>query len=101
MALALPPGALTWQMAGVDTAWSTEAHLLATAVDTLNAANWQRAGGKGQQPKPIPRPSEAHELQAKRERALSRAAAFRARQQQQPPEPTGRPRDARGRFVKR
>jgi hypothetical protein len=30
--------------------------LLAIIADTLIAANWQRANGKGQKPKPIPRP---------------------------------------------
>lgn len=38
--------------------WGATEHLLAAAVDALNAANWQRAGGKGRKPKPVPRPGE-------------------------------------------
>lgn len=30
--------------------------LLAAVVDHLAAANWQRSGGKGSRPKPVPRP---------------------------------------------
>lgn len=30
--------------------------LLALIADLLAGANWQRSGGKGQRPKPIPRP---------------------------------------------
>ena len=37
--------------------WGVTEHLLAAAVDALNAANWQR-GGKGQRPKPIRRPGD-------------------------------------------
>lgn len=36
--------------------WDTIEHLLAAVVDLLAAANWQRGGGKGQKPKPVPRP---------------------------------------------
>lgn len=36
--------------------WSLSDHLSAAAVDALNAANWQRGGGKGSRPKPVPRP---------------------------------------------
>jgi hypothetical protein len=36
--------------------WSLTDQLLAAAVDALTAANWQRGGGKGKQPKRIPRP---------------------------------------------
>lgn len=38
-------------------AWSLEAHLLASVIDVLNVANWQRVGKKSApKPKPIPRP---------------------------------------------
>lgn len=30
--------------------------LLALAIDTLRHGNWQRGGGKGAKPKPVPRP---------------------------------------------
>lgn len=36
--------------------WSLTDQLLAATLDTLRGANWQRSGGKGAKPKPIPRP---------------------------------------------
>ena len=36
--------------------WGLSEQLLAAAVDALAAGNWQRQGGKGARPKPIPRP---------------------------------------------
>jgi hypothetical protein len=36
--------------------WGVSEHLLATTIDVLQGANWQRSGGKGLKPKPIPRP---------------------------------------------
>lgn len=36
--------------------WGTDSYLLAYALDLLAAGNWQRGGGKGARPKPIPRP---------------------------------------------
>ncbi|MCG5460852.1 hypothetical protein MED01_004278 [Micromonospora sp. MED01] len=36
--------------------WSTTDHLLASTVELLAGANWQRGGGKGSKPKPLPRP---------------------------------------------
>ncbi|WP_433651027.1 hypothetical protein ACQP2C_32460 [Micromonospora zamorensis] len=36
--------------------WSTADHLLASAVELLAGANWQRGGGKGSKPKPMKRP---------------------------------------------
>lgn len=45
--------------------WTATEHLLAAAVDALNAANWQRgnAGNKSPspKPKPVPRPGDAAE----------------------------------------
>lgn len=38
--------------------WSMNTHLLALIADVLAGANWQRGGGKGKRPKPIPRPNE-------------------------------------------
>ena len=55
----LPPGASLWNEIGGDAAWTTSEHLLANVLDTLNAANWQRAGdSKAKAPKPIPRPAD-------------------------------------------
>lgn len=36
--------------------WDLQAHLLASAVDLLAGANWQRSGRKTGKPKPIKRP---------------------------------------------
>lgn len=36
--------------------WSTDTYLLATVIDLLAGANWQRGGGPGRRPKPVPRP---------------------------------------------
>jgi hypothetical protein len=36
--------------------WGVTEHLLAAGVDALRGANWQRSGGKGAKPKPLPRP---------------------------------------------
>jgi hypothetical protein len=44
-------------------------HLLATAIDVLAAANWQRGGGKSPRPKPLQRPDPKEE---QRKRDLSR-----------------------------
>lgn len=49
--------------------WDATEHLLAAAVDALNAANWQRSGGKGRRPKPVPRPG-----RPKNERKLGSAS---------------------------
>jgi len=37
--------------------WSPEMHRLTDIAEILMGANWQRAGGKGSKPKPLPRPS--------------------------------------------
>ena len=43
-----------------DTGWDLHAHLLAVIFDSLNAANWQRAGGKqSTKPKPLARPGQS------------------------------------------
>jgi hypothetical protein len=41
--------------------WTVETHLLAGIHDRLAQANWQRGGGKGPRPKPIPRPGTRNE----------------------------------------
>lgn len=38
--------------------WGTSDYLLAMTVDALHAANYQRGGGKGTKPKPLPRPGD-------------------------------------------
>ena len=39
-------------------AWDVDTDLLAAILFTLQGANWQRAGGKGDKPKPVERPKE-------------------------------------------
>lgn len=49
--------ALVQAMHPEESAWDIHAHLLASVLDTLNFANWQRQGKKSaKKPKPIPRP---------------------------------------------
>lgn len=36
--------------------WGLSEQLAAAQVDELRSANWQRGGGKGRRPRPIPRP---------------------------------------------
>lgn len=50
-------------LAGDDIEWGITEQLLAATVDALNAANWQRGGGKGPRPKPIPRPGNKPDTQ--------------------------------------
>ena len=48
--------ALHRAVSGTDAMWGMTEHLLATIADALNMGNWQRGGGKGKRPGPIPRP---------------------------------------------
>lgn len=38
--------------------WTVGEYLLAALLDTARHGNWQRGGGKGQRPRPVPRPTE-------------------------------------------
>ena len=38
--------------------WTVDTHLLAGVLDALNGANFQRSGGRGKRPSPVPRPGE-------------------------------------------
>lgn len=42
----------------VESEWDTNSYLLAAAVDALHGANWQRSGGTGKRPDPVPRPND-------------------------------------------
>ena len=75
LAAELPYGAQVWLRVESNAAWTSEAHLLAYVLDALNGANWQRAGGEGEQPKPTPRPDE---LRQQRERDRERSARMAA-----------------------
>jgi hypothetical protein len=48
--------ALARKLLGDDARWGMSEQLLALAVDVLRQGNYQRGGGKGSRPKPIPRP---------------------------------------------
>lgn len=52
----LPAESATRRVLDETSPWGLPEQLLAAAVDALQAANWQRQGGKGTRPKPIPRP---------------------------------------------
>jgi hypothetical protein len=83
LAVGLPAGAVTWQLAGVDSAWTTTDHLLARAIDALEVANWMASedGSKNRnKPDPVMRPTELHEQAQRQDRILSKARAFRERQ---------------------
>lgn len=57
LASQLPPESpLKVALSEGDSLWTLEAQLLAGVFDTLQAANWQRAGSKGRRPQPLPRP---------------------------------------------
>jgi hypothetical protein len=48
--------ALARKLLGDDAPWGLNEQLLALAIDVLRQGNYQRAGGKGPKPKPLPRP---------------------------------------------
>ena len=43
--------------------WGQIEYLLASVVDALAGANWQRGGGRGPRPKPYPRPGQEPSVQ--------------------------------------
>ena len=64
----LPPGsAVDRSIRGQCATWTISDYLLARAVDALEAANWQRGGGKGSRPKPVQRPESRIDRQRKTE----------------------------------
>lgn len=76
----LPRGSALWQVTNSDLTWPDETYLLATAVDALHGANWQRGAGKGPQPKPVQRPSDARKAERSALRNEVKAERFLARQ---------------------
>jgi len=81
LAVNLPPGARIWAALGSDNAWTAETHMLANAVDTLVGANWQRSGGDGAKPTPVPRPGDEARAKVRKARMSSRAEQYKTRQQ--------------------
>lgn len=105
LATKLPPGARLWIELGHPDSWSDESYLLANVVDLLNGANWQRSGGKGRAPKPIERPEDIHKARQRELKNIAKAERFRARQAAKASTSSKnqekRPRDERGRFVRK
>lgn len=58
--------------------WTVTDHLLATVIDALHAANWQRGGDEhATKPRPWPRPGDGSKREA--DAIAARARAFKAR----------------------
>lgn len=80
--------------------FSREAFILADAYDLTLSANWS---GKGTSPKPYPRPTDkgnSGRLGDASKFTQAEVLALLASRGPQPiPPPSGRPRDARGRFI--
>lgn len=85
----LPAGCVLWQYMGGALAWSSEAQLLAAAVNGLDTLIWQNTGimtrnPRGSQPKPLSPPEgvgaaleREQRLESKREKRAARAAERR------------------------
>lgn len=52
-------------------AWTVNDYLTAAAVDAIRAGNWQRAGGKGKRPKPLPRPGTVDRERVRSKKGMS------------------------------
>ena len=76
----LPFGSRVWIALNADAAWTTADYLAAEQADALTWANWQRAGGKGQKPKPIPRPADMRKKAETKAFNDAQAIAFVERQ---------------------
>lgn len=76
----LPQGSRVWVTLNADAAWTTADYLAADQADSLTWANWQRAGGKGQKPKPIPRPADMRKQAEAKAFNDAQAIAFMERQ---------------------
>lgn len=68
------------EVRGEAVAWGPTEHLLATTVDLLAGANWQRGGDKkAPRPKPLPRPGEAEAKATRAQQTRERLLAQRER----------------------
>lgn len=79
----LPAGCQLWKSMGGPAAWSDETHMLSRVEFQLRVADWRQTtnGQSGRnQPKPLEHPPFAHEARAESDAALSRAEAWRRRQ---------------------
>lgn len=57
--------------------WDVNSHLLARIAHILAGANWQRAGGKGQKPRPIKPPDAKQSRKSRAERGQDTARRLR------------------------
>lgn len=73
LAAMLPPGSRVWVQMNHDDAWSTTDYLLAALLDR---------GRTDEKQKPVPRPADMRDKQAKLEAAWAKADRALARQQQ-------------------
>lgn len=53
--------------------WTITDHLLASAIDALHTANWQRGGNAANRPKPLPRPGSQPEEPSPQQLAAAKA----------------------------
>lgn len=75
----LPPESAFRRTSG---GWTLDEYLLASIADATRARVWQAGGGKGQKPKPIPRPGDKPDTEIIKGTAmtLEEAQAFKAKQ---------------------
>lgn len=79
----LPRESALWQATASDLSWPDGNYLLAVIANALHGANWQRAGGKGSQPKPVTLPADARKSSQAADRNAVMAERFLARQRAQ------------------
>jgi hypothetical protein len=56
--------------------WKLTDHLLALLIDYVAIGNWQRGGGKGRKPRPVPRPGAGSNLEQIEMDSFDTPAAF-------------------------
>lgn len=64
-----PDQSVLYRQLQPELAWSTTDYLLAGVWDSVQGGNWQRGGGKGRRPDPIPRPTAPRRMTEADERA--------------------------------
>lgn len=71
--------------------WGLSEQLLAAIADAVQGGNWQRSGGRGLRPKPIPRPgvTERRRTYGRPSRPGHEVGAYLARFAPPPPEHAG------------
>lgn len=67
------------EILGEQASWETGDFLLASVIDLLAGANWQRGGGKGARPDPVRRPKSAQQVKEAQERHAAHKARIEAK----------------------